>query len=146
MVLLSCCVIRHSVQRLRPLVVSGGDLGAMGIPGFVLAFDNYYNPPQGSFPGDPSSTSNPDYIGVGRGETALWENPYFSVNNHLPGCANAFAQPGVTTTHKYVVTIVQGLVTVTMDGAQVFSGNVSVPPAAYLYVTSATGSYYEQTL
>ena len=116
----------------------------MGIPGFVLAFDNYYNPPSGSFPGDPGTTSNPDYIAVGRGETALWENPYQSVNTNLPGGANAFAEPGVTITHNYVVTIINGKVTVTMDGAQVFSSNVSVPSVAYLYITSATGAYYEQ--
>ena len=34
--------------------------------------------------------------------------------------------------------------TVTMNGAQVFSSNASVPPVAYLYITSATGAYYEQ--
>ena len=75
----------------------------------------------GPFPGDPGSTSNPDYIGIGRGETALWENPYQSVNTNLPGGANAFAQPGVTTTNSFVVTIINGMVTVTMNGAQVFS-------------------------
>jgi hypothetical protein len=122
----------------------GRGLGAMGIPGFVLAFDNYYNPPSGSFPGDPGSASNPDYIAIGRGETALWENPYQSVNTNLPGGANAFAQPGVTTTNNFVVTIINGKVTVTMNGAQVFSSNASVPPVAYLYITSATGAYYEQ--
>jgi hypothetical protein len=123
---------------------NGKGLGASGIPGFVLAFDNYYNKGAGSFPGDPSSLANPDYLGVGRGELALWENPYFNVNNNLPGGANALAEAGTTITHSYVVTIVQGQMVVTMDGAQVFSGTVSVPPVAYLYFTSATGAYDEQ--
>jgi hypothetical protein len=33
-----------------------------------------------------------------------------------------------------------------MDGTQVFSGNVSVPPVAYLYFTASTGSLFEQTV
>jgi hypothetical protein len=123
---------------------NGKGLGASGIPGFVLAFDNYYNGPGAPFPGDPSSITNPDYLGVGRGELALWENPYFNVNNNLPGGANALAEAGTTITHNYVVMIVQGQMVVTMDGAQVFSGTVSVPPLAYLYFTSATGAYDEQ--
>ena len=36
--------------------------------------------------------------------------------------------------------------TVTMDGTQVFSGNVTVPPVAYLYFTASTGGFYEQTV
>ncbi len=35
---------------------------------------------------------------------------------------------------------------VTMDGTQVFSGAVSVPPVAYLYFTAATGLDYELTV
>ncbi len=67
-------------------------------------------------------------MAIGRGETALWENPYQSVNTNLPGGANAFAQPGATITNNYVVTIINGKVTVTMDGAQVFSSNARFPP------------------
>jgi hypothetical protein len=85
---------------------------------------------------------------VGRSETNLWENPYRNVNNNLPGGANALAEVGQTISHDYVVTIVQGQMTVTMDGIQVFSGSisVSVPPVAYLYVTSSTGGSFEQTV
>jgi len=78
----------------------GAGLGAEGIPGFVLAFDDFYNAGI-----DPSTAANPDYLGVGRGETALWENPYFNVNNNLPGGANALAEVGQTISHDYVVTI-----------------------------------------
>jgi hypothetical protein len=35
---------------------------------------------------------------------------------------------------------------VTMDGTQVFSGYVTVPPVAYLYMTSSTGGDWEETV
>jgi hypothetical protein len=126
---------------LTSLGSSGAGLGAEGIPGFVLAFDDYYNTGL-----DPSTAANPDYLGVGRGETALWEKPYFNVNNNLPGGANALAKVGNTISNDYVVSIVQGQMTVTMNGTQVFSGSISVPPVAYLYFTSSTGGAYEQTV
>jgi len=118
----------------------GEGLGARGIPGFVLGFDTYWNaanPAQG-YPADPPVP----YLGVGRGESALWENPWLNVNTNIP----ALATYGSTETHSYVVTIVQGRMTVTMDGTQVFSGSVTVPPVAYLYVTASTGGDYEQTV
>jgi hypothetical protein len=128
---------------LTSLGTTGEGLGAEGIPGFVLAFDDYYNTGI-----DPSTSGNPAYLGVGRSETNLWENPYRNVNNNLPGGANALAEVGQTISHDYVVKIVQGQMTVTMDGIQVFSGSisVSVPPVAYLYVTSSTGGSFEQTV
>jgi hypothetical protein len=139
---------------LTSLGAVGQGLGAEGIPGFVLAFDDFYNAPSGTpgtvgyFPGDPSTSGNPAYLGVGRSETNFWENPYRNVNNNLPGGANALAEVGQTISHAYVVTIVQGQMTVTMDDIQVFSGSisVSVPPVAYLYVTSSTGGSFEQTV
>ena len=121
---------------------AGEGLGARGIPGFVLTFDDFYNAAcTGSgcypapYPADPSSSSNPDYLGVGRGENLLWENPYFNVNTTIP----LIAQYGSTKAHAYLVNITQGYMSVSMDGSQVFSGNVSVPPVAYLYVTASTG-------
>ena len=110
---------------------TGQGLGADGIPGFVLGFDTYENA------GDPPVP----YLGVGRGEPALWENPWFNVNTNIPPLATV----GSTDTHSYVVSIVQGQMTVTMDGTQVFSGNVTVPPVAYLYVTASTGGLWEET-
>lgn len=128
---------------LTSLGATGEGLGAEGIPGFVLAFDDFYNAGI-----DPSTSGNPAYLGVGRSETNLWENPYRNVNNNLPGGANALAEVNQTISHNYVVTIVQGQMTVTMDAVQVFSGSisVSVPPVAYLYITSSTGGSYEQTV
>lgn len=110
----------------------GLGLGAEGIPGFVLGFDTYHNT------GDPAVP----YLGVGRGETALWENPWSNVNTNIP----ALATQNVTVSHDYIVAIVQGKMTVTMDGNQVFSGNVTVPPVAYVYVTASTGGFWEKTV
>lgn len=111
---------------------TGQGLGAEGIPGFVLGFDTYLNA------GDPEVP----YLGVGRGESALWENPWLNVNTNIP----ALASLGITVSHNYIVSIVQGKMTVSMDGTQVFSGNVTVPPVAYLYVTASTGGSYEKTV
>ena len=118
----------------------GEGLGAQGIPGFVLAFDDYYDPPNNS-PGFPGDASVP-YIAVERGETALWENQYLNTNTSVP----LLAKTGSTIVHNYTVSIVQGVMNVTMDGTQIFSGTVSVPPVAYLYFTASTGSYYETTV
>ncbi len=114
------------------LGATGQGLGAEGIPGFVLGFDTYENV------GDPPVP----YLGVGRGETALWEKPWLNVNTNI----GLLAELGTTVTHSYVVSIVQGQMTVTMDGTQVFSGGVTVPPVAYLYITASTGGDYEQTV
>jgi hypothetical protein len=111
---------------------TGMGLGAKGIPGIVLAFDTYLNV------GDPAVP----YIGVGRGETALWEKPWLDVNTSIP----PLAAQNSTVSHDYTVSIVQGQTSVTMDGLQILSASVTVPPVAYLYVTASTGGSYEQTV
>ena len=55
--------------------------------------------------------------------------PGVNVNSNVP----ALAQLGASISHDYTVALVQGQMTVTMDGTQVFSGSVTVPPVAYLY-------------
>jgi hypothetical protein len=110
----------------------GQGLGAEGIPGFVLGFDTYPND------GDPPVP----YLGVGRGEFELWENPWVNVNSNIPALAIA----GQSISHDYTVAIVEGQMTVTLDGTQIFSGNVTVPPVAYLYITASTGGAFEQTV
>ena len=110
----------------------GQGLGAEGIPAFVLGFDTYLNT------GDPPIP----YLGVGRGEFELWENPWVNVNSNIP----ALATLGASISHDYTVAIAQGQMTVTMDGTQVFSGSVTVPPVAYLYFTASTGGLYEQAV
>jgi hypothetical protein len=114
------------------LGATGMGLGAEGIPGTLFALDTYHNA------GDPAVP----YVAVGRGETALFEKPWFNVNTSIP----AVVSSSMPITHAYVVTIVQGQMTVTMDGIQVLSGNVAPPPVAYLYITASTGGSYEDTV
>jgi hypothetical protein len=111
------------------LGATGMGLGAKGIPGLAFGFDTYHNP--GEFP--------VPYVAVGRGEAAQWENPWFNVNTSIP----PLVAVGMTISHTYNVSIVQGLLTVTMDGVEVISGNIAPPPAAFLYVTSSTGGSWE---
>jgi hypothetical protein len=110
----------------------GQGLAAEGIPGFVVAVDDYHN--AGEYP--------VPYFAVGRGETALWEKPWDAVNTTIP----AVAVVGSTISHNYALSLVQGNLTITMDGVQIFSGVVTVPPVSYFYVTSSTGGKFEQTI
>jgi hypothetical protein len=59
----------------------------MGIPGIAITFDDYYNAPDenGALPwrGDPQVP----YIGVTRGETPLYEEPFFMENGAIPPLA-----------------------------------------------------------
>jgi hypothetical protein len=121
--------------------VQGSGLGAQGIPGFVLGFDTYYN---GGL--DPCQ---PPYLGVGQGASNLWENPWTSTNCYLPnGTGTYYGNNAAYTnsTHNYVVTVDNGNMNVTMDGNQVFSGAVSMPPVAYLGFTGSTGGAKEQVV
>jgi hypothetical protein len=111
---------------------TGSGLGAKGIPGLVLGFDLYQN-------GPPDAPVVP-YVGVTRGETAEWENPWFSYNDSI----SPIVQSGATLANTFVFTLVNGQYTVTQNGTQIFSGSVnSVPPVAYLYFTGSTGTDYE---
>jgi hypothetical protein len=110
----------------------GMGLGAMGIPGLLFELDTYRN---GGEPPVP-------YIAVTRGESALFEKPYFNVNTNIP----AVVSSTMPITHSYTYSLVQGQMTVTMDGNQLFSGTVTPPPVAYLFITSSTGGSYEDTV
>lgn len=111
----------------------GMGLGAKGIPGLLFELDTYHNG------GEPAIVP---YIAVTRGESALFENPYFNVNTNIPTVVSTSGP----ITHSYTYSINQGLMTVTMDGNQIFSGTVTPPPVAYLYITSSTGGSYEDTI
>jgi hypothetical protein len=110
----------------------GMDLGAEGIPGAMFALDTYHNA------GDPPVP----YLAVGRGETALFGKPWFNVDNAIPPVVSS----SMPITHDYTVSIVQGQVTATMDGVQVFTGTITPPPVAYLFITASTGGSYEDTV
>jgi hypothetical protein len=110
----------------------GMGLGAQGIPGLLFELDTYRN---GGEPAVP-------YIAVTRGETALFENPYVNVNTSIPPVVAS----NMPITHHYTYSLLQGQMTVTMDGVQLFSGNVTPPPTAYLFITASTGGYYEEAV
>jgi hypothetical protein len=111
---------------------TGQGLGAAGIPGLVFGFDTYENT------GDPQVP----YVAVGRSDYGLFENPWFLVNTNIPSLVNFYGP----ISHDYTVTLVQGVLTVTMDGAVMMTGNVTPPPTAYLYVTASTGGFFESTV
>jgi hypothetical protein len=126
---------------------SGGGLGANGIPGFVLGFDTYQNGDLETNPGcspacDPMTVP---YMAVGQGATALWENPWTFVNGNLNTQSSTDYAIGTfaNASHAYVVTVVNSIMTVTMDGHELFTGTVSLPPAAYLGFTASTGGSEE---
>lgn len=110
----------------------GMGLGAKGIPGLLFEVDTYRNAGEPPVP----------YIAVTRGENALFENPYFNVNTNIP----AVVSSSMPITHTYTYSLVEGQMTVTMDGSQLFSGTVTPPPVAYLFITSSTGGSYEDTV
>ncbi len=114
------------------LGATGMGLGAEGIPGALFALDTYHNA------GDPQVP----YVAMGRGETALFGKPWFNVNTTIP----AVVSSSMPITHNYTVSIVQGQLTATMDGVQVFSGTIMPPPVAYLFITASTGGSYEDTV
>jgi Immunoglobulin domain len=109
--------------------LTGMGLGAEGIPGVLIGFDTYHNPNDPPVP----------YVGVGRSDTGLFENPWFDVNTAIPALATA----GLSISHTYTISINQGSMTVTLDGVQVMSGTLTAPPVAYFYVTASTGGKYE---
>ena len=110
----------------------GMGLGAKGIPGLLFELDTYHNAGEPAVP----------YIAVTRGESALFEHPYFNVNTNIPTVVSSSGP----ITHSYTYSVNQGQMTVTMDGNQIFSGTVTPPPVAYLYITSSTGGSYEDTI
>jgi hypothetical protein len=127
----------------------GEGLGANGIPGFVLGFDTYQN---GDLETNPSCSQNPPcdpmtvpYMAVGQGASNLWENPWTYVNGNLDtaGSTDYSDTTFANSTHSYVVTVVSGIMTVTMDGNELFTGPVILPPVAYLGFTASTGGSME---
>jgi hypothetical protein len=133
----------------------GAGLGAGGIPGIVLGFDTYQdgNDNGGSQTYSCSSTNangscdpiTVPYMAIGQGAAALWENPWTNVNGYLNTQSSSDYTPYTfaNATHDYVIRSNNGVFTVTMDGYELFSGSVSMPPTAYLGFTASTGSFNE---
>ena len=133
----------------------GEGLGAAGIPGFVVGWDTYQNGNDdgGALQNNCSANAlngacdpiTVPYMAVGSSTGNLWENPWSYVNGNLDTqSSNDYsAQTFANATHSYVVTVAGGVMTVTMDGYQLFSGSVSLPPVAYLGFTASTGGKEE---
>src|SRR3984957_886136 len=109
--------------------IVGQGLGAEGIPGLVFEYDDYHN----------ANEPAVSYFAVTRGETAQFENPYYAYNGTIP----TLVAVGQTITHNYVLTIVNNVLTVTLDGSEVVNALINPPPVAYVYVTASTGGSYE---
>ena len=109
--------------------IVGQGLGAEGIPGLVFEYDDYHNAGEPPVP----------YFAVTRGESAQFENPYYAYNGNIP----TLVAVGQSITHNYVLTIVNNVLTVTLDGNEVVNTLINPPPVAYVYVTASTGGSYE---
>ncbi|MGA8270741.1 MAG: hypothetical protein WB919_04220 [Candidatus Sulfotelmatobacter sp.] len=133
----------------------GEGIGAAGIAGFVVGWDTYQNGNDegGALQNDCSANSlngacdpiTVPYMAVGSATGNLWENPWSYVNGNLDtqSSTDYSAQTFANATHSYVVTVAAGVMTVTMDGYQIFTGPVSLPAVAYLGFTASTGGEEE---
>jgi hypothetical protein len=137
----------------------GEGMGARGIPGFVLGFDTYQNgdSPYGTGCTDNESSSYPypgvypcdpitvPYMAVGQGAQDLWENPWTNVNGDLNTQSSTDYSLAAFTnaTHNYVVSVSNSVMTVTLDGQELFTGSVTLSPVAYLGFTASTGGSQE---
>lgn len=133
----------------------GEGLGAAGIPGFVVGWDTYQNGNDDGGVLENNCTANTlngacdpitvPYMAVGSGAPALWENPWTYVNGNLDtqNSSDYSPQTFANATHAYVISVTSGVMTVTMDGYELFTGPVSLPPVAYLGFTASTGGKEE---
>jgi hypothetical protein len=84
-------------------------------------------------------------MAVGPGASNLWENPWYFVNGNLntQSSTDYSISSYTNATHNYVISVVNGVMTVTMDGYELFTGTVNLPPVAYLGFTASTGGSME---
>ena len=142
------------------LGMPGEGLGAAGVPGTVIALDTFQDGNDNLGPLEDSCALNLSngacdpttvpYLAVGQSATSLWENPWTYVNGYLNTQSSAdYAVADLTTgsvSHAYVVTVNNKVMTVTMDGYQIFNGTISLPPVAYLGFTGGTGGDTESAI
>jgi hypothetical protein len=123
----------------------GYGLGAAGIPGLVLGFDTFYDSGAANTSNGTADPIAVPYMAIGQGASTLWENPWTNVNGYLNTQNSSDYTPYAfaNATHDYVIRNNNGVFTVTMDGYELFSGMVSMPPTAYLGFTASTGAFTE---
>jgi hypothetical protein len=135
------------------LGASGPGLGARGIPGAVLAFDTRADGAQG-VPGQPGylpADLPVPFLGLGRGEPERWGQPWQLGFFALPGFPGSATDPAVAlrfaaSRHAYRVTVADGILSVTMDGAPVLTGAADLPPAALVGFTAATSAGWQRVV
>jgi len=111
-----------AVARPTALGASGGALGYGGIPGIAVALDTY----KGAV--DPSA----NFVGIANGTNGAVDRLFW--------LATSSAIPNLRTATRHVVVDVNGgVMTVKLDGTQVLSQAVSLPPNVLLGFTGATG-------
>ena len=121
----------------------GTAMGAYGLAGLVLVFGTTSDY-------DQTPVTVP-FLAAGRGEA--WGSPWNLTSTSL-GTWGITSYPGALTVaqaangqHRYQVNLFNGMLTVLLDGAQVFSGQVRVPPVAYVgFGASTEGGGSTQTL
>jgi len=111
-----------AVARPTALGASGGGLGYSGIPGVAVALDTY----KGAV--DPSA----NFVGIANGTNGAVDRLFW--------LATSSAIPNLRTATRHIVVDVNGgVMTVKVDGTQVLSQAVTLPPNVLLGFTGATG-------
>jgi len=111
-----------AVAKPTALGASGGGLGYSGIPGIAVALDTY----KGAV--DPSN----NFVGIANGTNGAVDRLFW--------LATSTAIPNLRTATRHIVVDVNGgVMTVKVDGTQVLSQAVTLPPNVLLGFTGATG-------
>jgi hypothetical protein len=122
---LTFAMLTASANTAKSLGGGGGGLGFYGLPGVAVTLDKY----QGG--NDPSS----NFIGLSTGGT----------NGSLTYVATATNVPNLRGgTHVVQVAAASGTVTVSIDGTQVISAAVNVPPSVLVAFTGSTGGWNDK--
>ncbi len=114
-----------SVTKPTALGINGGGEGFSGIKGIAVSLDTWKNAV------NPSS----NFVGIATDVSTAGTNTlnYVTTNSSIPSLRNAV--------HHFVVTTFSTGMTVTMDGAQVLSYTISLPPTVLLGFTGGTGGF-----
>jgi hypothetical protein len=102
----------------------GGGLGFSGITGICVAIDTYQN----------ASNPSSNFSGVADGPVAP------GTPDQLHWLTTANVVPTLRSTHTFTVTLVDGTLTVSMDGTQVLTTTVTVGPHVLVGFSAGTGS------
>jgi hypothetical protein len=118
-------MLAASTNTAKSVGAGGGGLGFLGLPGVAVTLDTF----RGG--NDPSS----NFIGLSTG----------GANGALTYVATATNIPNLRTgTHNVQVAAAAGKVTVSIDGTQVISAAVSLPPSVLVAFTGSTGGFTDQ--